>query len=475
MVSAVRFCFGVVLVINVGFGQSPGALKVARIFSDGMVLQRDAACPVWGWAAPGAAVEVRLGAGSAKATADKDGRWRCELPVGKASAEAGMLTVTSAAEKLEIKDVLVGEVWICSGQSNMEWPLARSANGAEEAKSASAPAIRLFMVNHNASAEPIADCAGSWEPASADTVSKWSAVGWYFGKDLHQAIGVPVGLIQTAWGGTPAEAWTRRGAIDAHPDAEPILARAADPKTAAQNRACHLWNGMVAPLVPYRVRGVIWYQGESNIGQAWQYRTLFAAMIGDWRREFGQAEMPFGFVQLAPFSYGKGIEVLCAELRESQAHVAKTVPGTGMAVTMDVGNPKDIHPANKRDVGERLARWARAKVYGRDVVWRGPFMTKCTIEGDHVTIEFEGAEGLKTRDGKPPSCFKVAGANREFVDAEAEIRGATVVVRAPDVAAPSAVRFAFWDAAEPNLVNGAGLPACPFRSDDWPARTKDNR
>jgi sialate O-acetylesterase len=468
----------IVPAFSVAIGQSPESLKLPRLFSDGLVFQQGRPVTIWGWAPAGAGVKVSFGASSIDTAAGPYGRWRCRLPAMPASSEPRVLTVTAAGTTLAAGHILVGEVWICSGQSNMWWPMESSGDPAAEIAAVRAPAIRMFTVTQKTAEAPEPDCQGAWQEASPEVAAKWSAVAWYFGRALHGELKVPIGLIHTSWGGTPAEAWTSLATLEADPDYSTILERGGDAKIAPQNRAARLFNAMIAPLIPYTLRGAIWYQGESNVPRAWQYRKLFPAMIADWRKHWSLGDFPFYFVQIAPFRYDRSHPraLNCAELREAQHIAQQVVPNTGMAVTMDIGNPSDIHPKNKKEVGERLARWALAKTYGRSVAYCGPVYRGSEICGDRITLYFEHAEGgLRTRDGKPPSHFQIEVAPNVWVNAVAEIQGATVVVSAEGVPEPRAVRYAFSDDAEPNLMNPAGLPAAPFRTDHEPARTRDAR
>lgn len=298
-------------------------------------------------------------------------------------------------------------------------------------------------------------------------------MGYYFARALAGELKVPVGMLHTSWGGTLCEAWTSDAALRANGDFQAILERRATTK-GPQNRASSLYNGMLKPLIPYGIRGAIWYQGESNLSRAFQYRTLFPTMIRDWRKCWGQGDFPFLFVQLAPFRYNGQDQRHCAELWEAQLKTL-ALPNTGMAVTVDIGDLRDIHPKNKQDVGRRLALWALAKTYGKKVECSGPLYKSLQIEGDAIRLTFDHlGGGLASRDGKPLTDFTVAAKDQQFLPATAVIDGDQVVVQSPAVKQPLAVRYGWYDSAQPNLVNKAGLPASPFRTDDWPAVTKDN-
>jgi sialate O-acetylesterase len=449
-------------------------VRLPKIISDHMVLQQQQKVNVWGWAEAGEKVVVKLAESSAETNADQHGKWKVTLDPPAAGGPYEM-TITGN-NTLNVKDILVGEVWVCSGQSNMEWPIAASNNANEETENAKFPNVRLFTVTKKIAQDPQSDCEGSWMPCDPSSVASFSAVGYFFGRRLHQELKVPVGLVNSSWGGTLAEAWTSHSTLAGDEMFAKILERSAnfDPRTPHQ--ASVLFNGMINPLIPFGIRGAIWYQGESNIGRAEQYAVLFPAMIQDWRKNWGQGEFPFYYVQLAPYRYGKADPALCAELREAQLKTL-SVPNTGMVVTMDIGNVTDIHPRNKQDVGRRLAGWALSKTYGRnDLIYSGPLYESMSVEGDKIRLKFKHvAEGLVAKGEGPLTDFTIAGEDQKFVPAEAVIDGQTVVVSSKDVPQPVAVRYGWRDDAQPNLFNSAGLPASPFRTDDYPLNTAGAR
>jgi sialate O-acetylesterase len=641
-------------------------VKLPAIISDNMVLQRGVKLRIWGSAKPGERVIVMLKDKSAGTVADAQGQWQVWLDPLKAG---GPIELTVKGDNvLTVKNVLVGEVWLCSGQSNMEWPLINTIGATDVVAQANYPEIRLFTVTKNTSPTPLADLEGHWVVTTPDDAAHFSAVGYFFGRELYQQLKVPVGLINSSWGGTPAEAWTRHDALlssdlkpildkyesslNALPQAKEAYARAlaeweeknlyidsgnkgealgyADPKTATadwskmdlpkqfetagllidgavwfrrdvelpasftgkelvlnfppiddydttyfngtkigatgretpnsymvprkytvpgalvhagrnviavrifdsageggfsrggamsigpsggadteaislrgfwdyrveqafepkhpdwgsrpdavgvsnQNNPSVLYNAMIAPLVPFAIRGVIWYQGESNAGRAYQYRTLFPVMIRDWRSAWG-SDFPFYFVQLANWHANKAEpdESDWAELREAQMMTLRE-PQTGMAVTIDIGDENDIHPRNKLDVGRRLAAWALAGPYNQKVIPSGPLFDRYTVKGNEVRIRFKHAEGLKTSDGGPVKGFAITGEDRRFVWADARIEGDTVIVSSPKISKPVAVRYGWADNPIANLYNKAGLPASPFRTDDWPGVTVSHR
>jgi len=441
----------------------PAEIRLPAIVGDHMVLQSGQPLPIWGWADPGEMVAVTIPGQSVTAKAGEDGRWQVKLAKLEPGDPFDMAVTGSSGSKVIVKDILVGEVWVCSGQSNMEWPVTRALQPEKEIAAANFPNIRLFIVQRKKSPQPETDCLGAWTRCSPDSVPGFSAVGYFFGRHLHRELDVPVGLIKTSWGGTPAELWTRREVLEGDPALKPLA-----------ERGSTLYNGMIAPLIPLGIRGAIWYQGEANCSRAYQYRTLLPAMIQNWRTDWGQGDFPFGIVQLAPFRYGRLDPACCAELWEAQLLTHKNVPNTGLVVTTDIGNVSNIHPTNKQEVGRRLGLWALATVYGKeDLVYSGPIYKSMAIEGDKIRLRFDHVGGgLASRDGKPLSHFTIAGADKRFHPATATIDGDTVVVRSEEVKRPIAVRYAWRDDAVPNFGNQEGLPASPFRTDTFPGVTE---
>jgi len=620
-------------------------VRLPAIFGDHMVLQRDAPLTVWGWADPGELVRVSLKADHVKTRADGEGAWRVTLPEQRAGGPFD-LHIWAGDGSLVVGDVLIGEVWIASGQSNMEWPV-RAANDAEaEIAAADHPRIRLFSVKHAISFEPLDDVEGSWQVCSPATVAPFSAVAYYFGRRLHTELDVPIGLINSSWGGTIIEAWTDRESMATVFDGGPRLARldiasaredsvtvaarrraeaditslinidvaarrmasfdlddrdwprmeipnqweqagladfdglvwfrrsmdlpaswagreltlhlgpvdeiditwfngtrvggmgdfasrdvqhwnearhypvpaaavrggrnviavlaidtagagglwGADPAqmylevtaggdplsvagawryqpgprlvpvpTATPNRPTVLYNAMIHPLVTFGLRGAIWYQGESNVGEGGRYLDRMKALIGGWRGLWGMGEFPFYYVQIAPYKYGADPHFL-PEIWEAQSD-ALGIGNTGMAVITDVGNVDNIHPTNKQDVGRRLALWALAQTYGRNVGGHsGPLFKRAQAVDGALRLYFKHADGLQSSDGGPLTWFEVAGDDNAFHAAKARIDGASILVSSPEVGSPKAARFAWHETAEPNLVNGQRLPASPFRT-----------
>ena len=640
-------------------------VRVPALIGDNMVLQRDRKIRIWGWAEPNERVTVAIGKDQTSAVTDSSGRW--QALVGPLKTGDPLELKITGNNTLTFKNILVGEVWVCSGQSNMEWPLINTKNGAQDVAQANFPEIRLFTVQKATASAPLDDVKGQWAAATPENAGQFSAVAYYFGRELYQKLKIPVGLIHTSWGGTPAEAWTDHATLASSPEFQPILdryqtrlkdlpqqreeyerrlaewtktnlyldqgnngealgyadlstsvqdwkpmtlpqffetaglkmdgaiwfrkevqvpegwaghdlqlnlaaiddfdttyfngkriggvgsetpnsyivqrqykvpaglvkpgrnviavrvfdsageggfgpgpmtltmanaapvqlagewqykielqlapkdpdwgARPEAPGPTNQNSPSVLYNAMLAPLTPYAIRGAIWYQGESNAGRAYQYRTLFPAMIRNWRSAWGEGDFPFYFVQLANFQQVKPDpgDSDWAELREAQTLTLKE-PATGMAVIIDIGEANDIHPRNKLDVGHRLALWALANTYKQSVEFSGPVFSSYKVEGDKVRVKFSHTAGqLKTADGGAPKGFAIAGDDHKFVWAESRIDGDSVVLWSKDVTKPVAVRYAWADNPVTNLYNKEGLPAVPFRTDDWPGITMSRK
>jgi len=481
-------------------------VTLAPLFSDHVVLQREKPLPVWGRADPGEHVTVKFGEQEVGATAAPDGRWLVVLDAIPASSTPAELTV-SGKNTLHVADVLVGDVWLCSGQSNMEFPVSRAQNAEQEIASANYPLIRHNKIKQTVSSTPADSVEASWVTCSPATVGDFTAVGFFFARDLQPRLNIPIGLINSTWGGTPVEAWMSAAAFASNPAFSVVdqrwqqtladyprkkieydaaiaawtVAEAAakgrnqkftQPKPQAPQGPGHsytpsgLFNGMINPLAPYALRGFLWYQGETNTSRPTEYAPLFATLIRTWRQHFGQADLPFFWVQLAGFKYSDPFNLESALLREAQTNTL-SLPATGQALTIDIGDKNDIHPRNKQEVGRRLALLARAKVYDMPVDFSGPVFAGFTHEGSALRVHFTHAgTGLTARD-KPLQSLQIAGADRRFYWATAKIDRDSILVSAKEVAAPVAVRYAWFNAPEANLYNGAGLPAAPFRSDDW--------
>ncbi len=498
-------------------GAAVADIKLPAIIGDNMVLQQGGKVSIWGWADPGEEVTVGVSWNSMKfaVTADKDGKWSFRINPPKAGGPYEM-TLTGK-NTITIKNILVGEVWVCSGQSNMQMSVRSSANAEQEIAEAGYPKIRLFSVKLTVAETPQSDCVGNWSECSPRTVPNFSAVAYFFGRELHKQLNVPVGLINTSWGGTPAESWTRREVLEADANFVPIVKRYDDAvarypqakkeyeqklvewkqaaeKAKTEGKNPHrrprapfgpghyqspsgLYNAMIAPLIPYGIAGAIWYQGESNAGRAYQYRTLFPAMIKNWRDDWGVGKFSFLFVQLANFMQTKPEpgESAWAELREAQTMTLE-LPNTGMAVIIDIGDAVDIHPKNKQDVGKRLALWPLAGIYGKKLVYSGPIYKSMKVDGSSIILSFDHVGGglVAKGDGQLKG-FSIAGADRKFVWADAKIDGNTIVVSSDKVSEPAAVRYAWADNPVCNFYNKEDLPASPFRTDEWPGVTVNAR
>lgn len=537
-------------------------VTMPAIFGDHMVLQEGAKLPVWGTADPGEAVTVTVGPEKAQAKADDKGNWRVEL--APLPGDSTPVTVTVKGKNtVTFSDVLIGEVWICSGQSNMEFGIGNDYQGAKNIAQANEPEIRLFLVPHATSLEPQNDLAkvpatnlaGKWQVVTPAVMGgKWgwngfSAAGYYFGREIHQATGKPVGLIGTYWGGTPAQAWTSLTGLEKDPELKhyvdaynkivadlPTATAAYPAKVAAyktalaaweanggkafedqmkawdaaakqavasnqpppprpvppsprprppaptdggQDAPTNLYNGMVAPLIPYAIKGAIWYQGEANAGRAAEYRKLFPRLIMDWRKKWGEGDFPFFWVQLA--SYKANAVPNWPFLREAQA-MTLSLPKTGMATAIDIGDPNNIHPIDKDDVGHRLALVAEHGAYGKTLVYSGPVYKAMKTNDGAISLTFTHEGGglvighapWASSDASPQPAdhlagFTIAGADKNFVPADAKIDGASVIVSSAQVPAPVAVRYDWANAPDPlgSLYNKEGLPAFPFRTDDW--------
>ncbi len=532
-----------IFVLMVGICPLRAEVSPHKLFTDHMVLQRDQPISVWGRAAPGEKVSVKLGAAEASAETDASGTWRLKLPSQPMNATPQEMTI-KGTNTLVIKDILVGDVWVCSGQSNMEFGMGGSLNANEEAAAANYSMIRHFNVQKNVQNSPQESVEGSWDVCNPQSVKGFTAVGYFFGRDLHKALNIPIGLVHASWGGSYAESWTTAETLLGDPDLLPPRQRSQAQlleyvrqlnaavetlkpwqveaeKASSGNQAIpslkskltvqvqkpwqfetnspptpevislpanpiDLWafassrfNGMIAPLVNYPIRGVIWYQGESNAERAWQYRKLLPALIADWRKAWGQAELPFYIVQLANFGNASAnpCDSNWAELREAQDMTARNIPHCGLAVTIDVGEATNIHPTNKQAVGARLALVARAKTYGEKIEYSGPQYESMNVNGNRVILKFQHVGGgLVAKDNALLKQFAIADASRKFIWADARIEGDTVVVSSDKVAAPAAVRYAWQNNPEGcNLYNKEGLPTAPFRTDDWPLTTVDKR
>jgi len=471
-------------------------VKLPALISDNMMLQRDIPVPIWGTATPGEHVRVAIGKQTVSAVAGPDGRWQVRLKPMKAGGPLEM--VVTGKNKIKARNILVGEVWLCAGQSNMVMSVKQSDNAAREiADAKNYPEIRHYTVDLKASPEPLKDTVGKWEVCSPQTVGKFTATGYFFARDIHNTLKVPVGIILSAWGGSNMESFVRLDVLKAHPEsaayfkhweqrkaafpAELAAAKqkAAEAKAAGkpapkmrtleghQARPSSIYNAMISPLIPFGMRGVLWAGGKANRTRALEYRVLMPAMIQDWRKSWGLGDFPFFLCQMANW-ISKDPNEHWEELRESMLKTTD-LKNTGMVVTIDIGDPHNVHFKNKQEVSRRFALQAKAHAYGMDVVCDGPIYTSMTVEGNAIRLHFKFiGGGLAARGGGPLKGFVIAAADRKFVPAEAAIDGDTILVRSDSVASPIAVRYAWEMNPDCNLINEADLPASPFRTDEWP-------
>ena len=490
-------------------------LKLASVLANHMVLQRDKPVAVWGWADPGETVTVSFAGQSKSAAADAGGKWSLKLDGLTASAEPGTLSAAGKDGRgVEVKDVLVGEVWLGSGQSNMEMSVKGANHFDVEQGAANLPLIRYYSDTNGTAANPQAEGKGAWQVCSPVTVGRFSATLYFFGREIHREVGVPVGLINSSVGATQIEYWIPAEAQCTEPETKAnydtfmrgytsfdearfaanyenqiVAWNLAVEKAKADNHApparpldvlairrrkgppAGLFNGKVFNLAPFTLRGILWYQGESNSAlpgpnQKHLYHRQLGELVTSWRKLWGD-ELPFVWVQLPSFTAtGEG----WPRIREAMLKTLE-LPKTGMAITIDIGDAKNIHPTNKQEVGRRLSLWALGTVYGKNVPSiSGPLPASSTINGNAITVTFKHADaGLKTKDGGPVKGFEIAGADQRWKSAAVRLDGDKVTISSPDIAAPVAVRYAWLDVPECNLCNGADLPASPFRTDDWPA------
>ena len=502
-------------------------LKLPAIIGDHMVLQQKQANPIWGWDAPGTEVTVTFAGQTKSAKATADGKWTVKLDAVPANAKPATMTIKGSST-CELKNILVGEVWVCSGQSNMGFTVGGTWDADLDIAQAKYPQIRLISVPQVGTQEIQDDFKGQWEECSPANVGPFTAVGYHFGRVLHEMLGVPVGLIDNAWGGSACEAWVKRDLLEKDPRFASIIAKwkqteatftqaafdkqVADHKAkvaewakarseatkagklftanaprapqnplTGQHRPGNLYAGVLHPTIGYGIKGAIWYQGESNASRAKEYRELFPFMIEHWRKEWQQGDFPFYWVQLAdykPYQTEPG-DSDWAELREAQTLTMKKLPHTGQCVITDLGEANDIHPKNKRDVAERLARWALVNDYGQKLVYRSPELKDVKFDGGKALLTFDFAPaGLRTVNIDEPQGFAICGEDKKWVWAKAAIIGGSkkgtnqIEVSSPNVPKPVAVRYAWSDNPVCNVYSAEGLPVTPFRTDDFPMTTK---
>ncbi|QEG33077.1 sialate O-acetylesterase [Bythopirellula goksoeyrii] len=483
---------------------SRAEVSVPNIFSEHMVLQQKQQNKVWGKAEPGEKVSVKIDGQTVDTTAGEDGTWSVMLDPLEAGGPHEL--VIAGKNTITIGDVLVGEVWICSGQSNMEWAVNNCFDADLVKTTANYPNIRMVNFPNTGSQEPVwTHPDARWQVCSPSTVGSYSAVGYFFGRELEQALDVPIGLINNSWGGSAADAWVNRELLEASDEYQPSLERwqkmeeqyesltaktdlTEEEKKQLANfknhqmkgnqRPGNLYNGILKSHLGYGIQGVIWYQGESNAGRAYQYRDLFPLMITNWRNEWKEGDFPFYWVQLADFGAEKPepSESGWAELREAQTMTMDKLPNTGEAVIIDVGEGKDIHPRNKVTVGQRLARWALANQYGKKIATHSPRFSSMEKQDGKIILSFDHVDGgWRPFDVNEPIGFTIAGADKQFVKADAKILDdGRIEVSSSKVTDPVAVRYAWADNPVCNMYDMVGLPLTPFRTDDWPGVTVDN-
>ncbi|TWT51123.1 hypothetical protein Pla22_39000 [Rubripirellula amarantea] len=489
-------------------------VRMPSVFGDHMVLQQQKPIHVWGWADANETVKVSLGQNSVTAEPDANGRWEAELPAMKASHDAATLVI-EGDNRIEFQDVLVGEVWLCSGQSNMEWTVSSSDDAANEIASAKHPLIRHIKVPHVQSMVPLDDFEGSWQVCSPTTVGSFTAAGYFMARELLNELDVPVGLINSSWGGTRIEPWTPVAGFESEkslhgilnsvlgrtagtPQYESTLKKHVDATEAwlreAKSRTSNvpvktspefpkslkpfeqhqdptmLFNAMIHPILGIAMRGAIWYQGESNLSDGAIYTDKMKALIGGWRQLWGQGDFPFYFVQIAPYRYGDLDPSRLPEFWEAQQE-ATAIANTGMVVVNDIAMLDDIHPTNKQDVGKRLALLALKNDYGKGVIAENPTMESMEIQGNTIRIRFANTGlGLKTRDGKPATHFEMIGSSSGgFQPANVTIQGDSVLLNSEKVQNPTAFRYSWHKLAEPNLTGSTGLPVGAMRGGDLPS------
>ena len=508
-----------VLVVFAGVSSARAIVSLPDVLSDGMVLQQKEKVPIWGAADPGENVVVKFAGQAKTSTAAADGKWLVKLDPIRANATPATMIITGK-NTIALTNILVGEVWLVAGQSNMQRLLSETANGEAAIAAANHPFIRLFNVSRQVAFKHAKPPLAIWQACSPQSVKEFSAAGYYFGVELESELHVPIGLINSSYGGSQAEAWTPVSYLLASNDLRPTVERAkiweeerprvrveydeaikkwraeADKAIAAGARpspspavpdalreyriAASIYDGMIAPLIPFYIRGAIWYQGESNEARAQQYEILLPTMIRAWRERWGEGNFPFGIVQLPNYrdSMPEPADEAWSHIREAQRRTAVNTPNAGLIVTIDIGEAHDIHPKNKLDVGRRIARWALVDVYGQKMTRAGPMFHDAKLAGSKILLKFDDAgTGLRIRDSDKLDEFAIAGADHKWYWANARIVNKnTVEVWSTSVVQPQAVRYAFNNNPKhPNLTNETGLPASPFRTDNWPGPTDGKR
>ncbi|WP_020530389.1 sialate O-acetylesterase [Flexithrix dorotheae] len=496
-----------------------GEIRLPAILSDSMILQRNQPIPIWGWAEPGEKITVNFGGQSVETETEVSGKWLVNLKPLEANANPQTLSITGS-EKIDLNGILIGEVWLLTGQSNMQWELQQANNGEEEVSKAHHSHIRLFNVSRGVAFKKHEGVLANWQECTPASARKFSAAGYFFGLDLHQNLNVPIGLINSSYGGSQVEAWMPEEYLLASDDFRPCVERTEiweKERPAVQAKfeqdlknweeavkqteingeklprkprvpdalrdyriASSIYNNMIAPLIPYAIKGAFWYQGESNEERAEQYGLLLPVFIKSWREKWGQGDFPFGIIQLPNFREvcETPMDEAWSHIREAQRRTVVNTVNSGLIVIIDIGEANDIHPRNKLDVGNRMSLWAREKVYGENIKGTPPMYVRSGVKDEKIEIWFEEVgTGLQTKDGGDLAEFAIAGADKKWYWAKAKIVGKDKIeVWSDKVLSPIAVRYAFNNnPANPNLTNETGLPASPFRTDDWADPTTGKR
>lgn len=445
-------------------------VKLPSFISNNMVLQQQFEAPIWGWAKPETKISINTSWDNSNyfTSADYNGEWSLRL---KTPTAGGPYKITINDDTL--RNVMIGEVWVCSGQSNMQWALEQTENSEEEILQANYPNIRMFYAARDHARFPNKDLYGQWDECTPEVAKTFSALAYYFGKELTKELNVPIGLLHVSWGGSTVQAWTNPDVLRETPEGEFYLEKFEEkikdtpPGELPRNYrdAGANYYGMIHPLIPYGIRGALWYQGENNVFEHQLYRNMKEIMIKNWRDEWGQGEFPFYFVQLAPYKYSR--DLVGAALRDAQRKSLE-INNTGMVVTLDIADPTDIHPKNKNDVGKRLVLLALSKTYGKEnIVYSGPLYKSMNIDGSNIRINFDHIGSGLLCKGDKLTHFTMAGEDKVFYSADATIENNTILVSSSQVKNPLAVRFAFGNTDQPNLFNIEGLPASTFRTDEW--------
>ncbi len=448
-------------------------IKIASILGDNMVLQRNSEVKIWGTANPADKLTITGDWNKSKVsvTVDNSGKWLAKVKTTEAGGPY-TITIASKKEKIKLNNILLGDVWLCSGQSNMEMPVQgfndQPIKGSNDALlDADNNNIRLFTVKRSSVPNPADDCVGNWSVASAESVAKFSAVGYFYGKQLQNKLKIPIGLISSNWGGSCIEAWIDKENMTAFPEE---LAEKSQEKTPANHKASHLYNGMIYPIINYAIKGAIWYQGEANRGNSKNYSAEMQVMLKNWRKDFGVGEFPFYFVQIAPYFYGNSNGIELGLLRDQQLAANLAIPNSGMAVSVDFGEEYCIHPAEKMTISKRLAYWALSETYGiKGISYKSPTYKSMEVKDSVATLSFDNIAMGFNSFGKEVQCFEIAGEDKVFHPGTIKISKMKIQVWSPEVKTPVAVRYAYrnFQKSDGFIYNTAGLPLCPFRTDSW--------